>query len=243
MLLTPVLIFLGLDMGFVPAYSCPPVSEASPGHPSEQKNHKEGNTMSNSEPSVTKLIADSNAQVILAEIGKPAPEFMTEDIKGEHVMLSDYKGKIVVLEWTNHQCPYVRKHYDTGNMQSLQQEATQEGVVWISIVSSAKGKEGNVSPQEAQSIIEKEHAFPTYKILDESGAIGRLYGAKSTPHMFVIDKSGVLVYSGAIDSNESFKPETIKGAKNYVREAINALKEGRAVEVVQTQPYGCGVKY
>lgn len=253
--LASCLLIMGIVVSSTSVYACGRQGGSEVGHQGDSETHahnKEGKTMSNIETAngvesakgaTVQAIPQVTAQVTQAEVGKPAPEFMTEDIKGEHVMLSSYKGKIVVLEWTNNECPYVRKHYDTGNMQKLQQEATKDGVVWISIVSSAKGKEGNVSPQEAQTIIDKEKAFPTYKILDESGAIGHLYGAKTTPHMFVIDQNGILAYSGAIDDNESFKPATVTGAKNYVREAIDALKAGKPVPTSQTQPYGCGVKY
>lgn len=177
------------------------------------------------------------------EIGKPAPEFMANDTNGNHVMLSALKGKTVVLEWTNHECPFVKKHYNGGNMQALQKEATADGVVWVSIVSSAKGKEGNTTAEEANKIMVEQKAVPTHKILDESGAIGTLYGAKTTPHMFVIDKNGILAYAGAIDDKSSADPEDIKTAKNYVRAALADLKAGKPVETPATNPYGCGVKY
>lgn len=177
------------------------------------------------------------------KVGQPAPEFMANDIKGDHIMLSALKGKTVVLEWTNHECPFVRKHYGSGNMQALQAEATKDGVVWISIVSSAKDKEGHVTPEEAAKIISDEKALPTHKILDESGEIGKLYGAKTTPHMFVINKDGVLAYAGAIDDKSGTDPEEVKTAKNYVREALADLKSGKPVTTPSTNPYGCGVKY
>jgi len=177
------------------------------------------------------------------EIGKPAPEFMANDTNGKHVMLSELKGKTVVLEWTNHECPFVRKHYGSGNMQALQKEATADGVIWVSIVSSAKGKEGNVTAEEANKITADQKAFPTHKILDEDGTIGKLYGAKTTPHMFVIDKDGVLVYAGAIDNTPSADPDDVKTVKNYVREALADLKAGKSVTTPSTNPYGCGVKY
>ncbi len=179
----------------------------------------------------------------VAEVGKPAPEFMANDINGNHVMLSLLKGQTVVLEWTNHECPYVNKYYSSGTMQALQKEATGDGVIWVSIVSSAKGKEGYTTSEEARTIMEEQGAHPTYKVLDTDGTIGHLYGAKTTPHMFIINKDGILVYSGAIDDSNSFKPETLAGAKNYVREALTSLKEGKPIEVSSTQPFGCGVKY
>lgn len=178
-----------------------------------------------------------------AEVGKPAPEFMASDTNGKHVMLSDLKGKTVVLEWTNPDCPFVHKHYDGGNMQALQAEATKDGVVWIAIDSSAKDKEGNYPAAELNKIYADKKAAQSHLIIDESGEIGHLYGAKTTPHMFVIDKAGMLVYAGAIDDKSGFDPEEIKTAKNYVREALAALKAGKSVETSATKPYGCGVKY
>ena len=179
----------------------------------------------------------------MAVVGQPAPEFMLNDINGDHVMLSALKGKTVVLEWTNSQCPYVRKHYDSHNMQNLQKEATDDGVVWISINSGAEGKEGFVTPEEEKTLLEKEGAHPSYVLLDTKGTIGKLYGAKTTPHMFVINGEGTLVYAGAIDSDKSFKPEAIETSTNYVREALKSLKAGTPIEVSETAPYGCGVKY
>ena len=189
------------------------------------------------------LLPLSTAAMAAPEIGKPAPEFMANDTNDKHVMLSELKGKTVVLEWTNHECPFVVKHYGSGNMQALQAEATKDGVVWVSIVSSAKGKEGNVNAEEANKLIADQKALPTHKILDESGEIGKLYDAKTTPHMFVIDKNGVLVYQGAIDDKSGFDQEEVKTAKNYVRAALADLKAGKPVEVSSTKSYGCGVKY
>ena len=189
------------------------------------------------------LLPLSTAAMAAPEIGKPAPEFMANDTNGKHVMLSELKGKTVVLEWTNHECPFVVKHYGSGNMQALQAEATKDGVVWVSIVSSAKDKEGNVTAEAANKLIADQKAVPSHKILDESGEIGKLYAAKTTPHMFVIDKNGVLVYQGAIDDKSGFDQEEVKTAKNYVRAALADLKAGKPVEVSSTKSYGCGVKY
>jgi len=189
------------------------------------------------------LLPLSSAAHAAPEIGKPAPEFMANDTNGRHVMLSELKGKTVVLEWTNHECPFVVKHYGSGNMQALQAEAAQDGVVWVSIVSSAKDKQGNVTAEEANKIIADQKAVPAHKILDEDGKIGKLYDAKTTPDMFVINKEGILVYKGAIDDKSGFNPEEIKDAKNYIRAALNDLKAGKPVEVSSTKPYGCGVKY
>lgn len=176
-------------------------------------------------------------------VGQPAPDFTTTDIAGNAVTLSALKGKPVVLEWTNHECPFVRKQYDTGNMQATQKKAEELGAIWISIVSSAEGKEGFTTPEQAAEIVTKEGASPTHKILDPKGEIGALYGAKTTPHMFVIDKDGVLAYAGAIDSDSSFKPDSVKTATNYVLAALEDLKAGKPVATAQTEPYGCSVKY
>lgn len=178
-----------------------------------------------------------------AETGKPAPAFTLPDADGVSRSLSDYRGKIVVLEWTNHECPYVRKHYDSGNMQALQEEAASGDVIWLTIASSAPGMQGHTTPEQAKMIIEKEGAKAAARLLDPEGRVGNLYGAKTTPHMFVIDGQGILAYRGAIDDNPSPRPETIKLARNYVRNAIAALKEGRAPDPAQTNPYGCSVKY
>ncbi len=179
-----------------------------------------------------------------AVVGEMAPEISTTDVYGNEFNLSDHKGKIVVLEWTNHECPFVIKHYDTGNMQSLQAEAREmEGVEWVTIVSSAEGMQGHVSAEEAVEILEEEGASPTTKLLDESGEIGKAYGAKTTPHMFVVDTEGKVAYAGAIDDNSSPKHETVEGAKNYVMAAVSSLKAGEPVEVASTAPYGCSVKY
>ncbi len=177
------------------------------------------------------------------EIGKPAPEFTGTDTNGKEVKLSDFKGKIVVLEWTNPECPYVVKHYDSKNMQKLQEEATAKGIVWLSINSSAEGKQGNQTGEAANAYIAEKGAKATARILDPKGEIGKAYDAKTTPHMFVIDKEGVLVYNGAIDDNDSFKPEDAATANNYVTAAIDALEAGKPVETSQSKPYGCSVKY
>lgn len=178
-----------------------------------------------------------------ATVGKPAPDFTGTDSNGKTHKLSDLKGKIVVLEWTNPGCPFVVKHYDSGNMQKLQEAATDKDVVWLSINSSADGKEGNQTPEAANAYIKEKNVKATARILDPTGEIGKLYDAKTTPHMFVIDKDGSLVYDGAIDSNDSFKPETIEGATNYVTDALTALESGKPIEKSKTKPYGCSVKY
>lgn len=176
-------------------------------------------------------------------IGDPAPGFSTTDTNGKPVSLSDLKGKTVVLEWTNPDCPFVHKHYDSGNMQALQKSATADGVVWIAIDSSAKGKEGNYSPTELNKIYADHQSAQTHLVIDETGTIGSLYSAKTTPHMFVIDKEGTLVYAGAIDDKPTADKADIATAKNYVTAALADLKAGKPVETSSTNPYGCGVKY
>lgn len=175
--------------------------------------------------------------------GQPAPNFSGTDVNGETFNLSDYKGKKVILEWTNHKCPFVVKHYDTGNMQSTQKIATEQGAVWVTIVSSAEGKQGHTSAEEAKMIMEKEGSYATTRVLDPSGEIGKLYGAKTTPHMYIINEEGTLVYQGAIDDKPSPSKKTIDGAKNYVLAALDDLNADRPVQESATAPYGCSVKY
>ncbi len=177
------------------------------------------------------------------EIGKPAPDFTAKDIEGKDFKLSDHKGKIVVLEWSNHECPYVVKHYGSGNMQKIQKTALDQGAEWVTIVSSAPGRQGNVSAEEAKKIATDAGANFTAKIMDESGAIGKAYDAKTTPHMFVIDKEGTLAYAGAIDDDPSPRPESVQTAKNYVLAALNDLAAGTPVQTPSPQSYGCAVKY
>lgn len=178
------------------------------------------------------------------EIGKPAPAISAKDVNGNDFNLADHKGKIVVLEWTNRECPYVVKHYDSGNMQKLQKEARALGdVEWITINSGAEGKQGYLTDDEAKAHIEAMKAQPTTYIADTDGTIGKAYDAKTTPHMFVIDAEGNVAYAGAIDSDSSAKPETIEGAENYVMAALTALKKGDAVATTTSAPYGCAVKY
>lgn len=185
-------------------------------------------------------LPSANAAV---EVGEKAPNFTAVDTNGVEHSLSDFKGKNVVLEWSNHECPFVVKHYSVGNMQKLQKEATDNGAVWLTIVSSADGKQGHVTPEEANMIMKEKSAHSTARIMDPSGEIGKLYDAKTTPHMFVIDKEGMLAYAGAIDSNSSFSSDAIAGATNYVSAALTSLKAGEPIEVASTKPYGCSVKY
>jgi peroxiredoxin len=178
-----------------------------------------------------------------AEIGKSAPNFTLPDSNGISHSLSDYEGKIVVLEWLNHGCPFVGKHYNSGNMQKLQKAYTDKGVIWFSIISSAPGKQGYCTPEEANEITAEKHAVPTAVLLDPEGTVGKLYGAKTTPHMFIIGKDGKLVYNGGIDDIRSTNVEDIAKAKNYVQMALDELLAGKEVTVKTSQPYGCSVKY
>jgi len=176
-------------------------------------------------------------------VGKAAPDFTGVDSQGIKHSLSQYKGETVVLEWTNHDCPYVKKHYNSGNMQQLQKSATADGIVWLSIISSKPGKQGNVSGEQADELTQSRNAAPTAVILDETSEIGLLYGAKTTPHMYIIDKTGELVYMGGIDNIPSKDEDDIAGAKNYVRAALDAMAAGNPIEDSITRPYGCSVKY
>lgn len=175
--------------------------------------------------------------------GSPAPDFSRADASGVTRTLAEFRGKTVVLEWTNHGCPYVRKHYDAGNMQSLQQEATASGVVWLQVISSAPGEQGYLDGPGALARVQTDNAHPTATLLDPDGVMGRAYGATNTPHMYVINGAGELVYQGAIDDQASAAAETLQGANNFVRAALADIAAGRPVATPQTQAYGCGVKY
>jgi AhpC/TSA family len=178
-----------------------------------------------------------------AKVGEPAPGFSLPSSAGVTYSLADERGKLVVLEWTNHECPYVRKHYDSGNMQAIQKEATGSGVVWFSVISSAPGEQGNVPPAKANELTASRKAVPTAVLLDPKGTVGRLYGATNTPHMYLIDKAGVLVYAGAIDDRPTTRTADVAGANNYVRAALQAVAAGQPVKTPVTRAYGCTVKY
>lgn len=193
--------------------------------------------------SVAALALISTSALAAPEIGAPAPAFEGAAASGETVKLSDYLGQKVVLEWTNNGCPFVQKHYNSGNMQATQEAAKADGAVWISVISSAPGMQGHVSADEANALSESRGASPDEVVLDPSGEIGRLYAAKTTPHMFIIDEEGVLRYDGAIDDRPSADPSTIEGAKNYVLAVLGDMDAGRPVESPATKPYGCSVKY
>lgn len=191
----------------------------------------------------TLLLTLTTSALALPQVGQPAPDFSAVDSAGKRHQLSDYRGRSVVLEWTNHDCPYVRKHYGAGNMQAQQRDATASDVVWLSIISSAPGKQGHVSGTEADRLTRERTASPSAVLLDESGEVGRLYGAKTTPHMFVIDGDGVLRYMGGIDSIASADAADIARAEPYVRTALTQLQAGQPVQPAVTRPYGCSVKY
>ena len=174
---------------------------------------------------------------------RPAPDFQLTDVDGKKRTLSELKGQWVVLEWVNHGCPFVRKHYDGGNMQALQKEFTARRVRWLSVCSSAEGKQGHMTPAEWRETIKTNGSAATAVLLDPNGEVGRLYGAKTTPHMFIIDPKGVLVYQGAIDDTASADSADIPSSTNYVREALNQGLAGKTIEYAETKPYGCSVKY
>jgi AhpC/TSA family len=177
------------------------------------------------------------------QIGQPAPDFTATDSKGNPVHLREYYGKTVVLEWTNADCPYTRKHYTSGNMQSMQGLAQQNGVVWLTVISSAPGKQGYVNGPAADTLTQTRKALPTAVLLDPSGTVGHLYAAKTTPHMFVIDKNGTLQYMGGIDSLATSDVADIARAEPYLKEAMLAVVQGSPVAHPATKPYGCSVKY
>jgi peroxiredoxin len=177
------------------------------------------------------------------DIGSEAPNFTLTDSEGKEHSLSDFKGKYVVLEWVNYDCPFVKKHYSSGNMQSLQEKWRANGVVWLSINSSAPGKQGHFIGDELNQRILSEKAAHTAYLMDQDGTVGRLYGAKTTPHMFLIDPEAKLQYQGAIDSNPSRNADDIPSSINYISQALKLLKNGKDVEVKDTKPYGCSVKY
>ena len=177
------------------------------------------------------------------QVGQAAPDFSTVDSQGQMRRLADYRGKVVVLEWTNAECPYTRKHYESGNMQSLQSIARNNGVVWLTVISSAPGKQGYVDGADADQLTKTRRAVPTAVLLDPSGNVGRLYHAKTTPHMFVIDARGELRYMGGIDSIATPAVSDIPKAEPYLKEAMLAVVDNQPVAHPATRPYGCSVKY
>ena len=189
---------------------------------------------------VTFIFSCAWAQV---EPGELAPDFQLKSASGKEFKLSELKGKIVVLEWLNHGCPFVRNHYDSGNMQDLQKEYASKDVAWISIISSSKGKQGFSTPDKALQDKQKHGSKAKYILLDMDGKVGKSFGAKATPHMVVIDKKGKIAYQGAIDSIPSTKKEDIGKAVPYVRDALEALLSGKQIKIKETRAYGCSIKY
>lgn len=189
------------------------------------------------------VLAAPLAMATEAKIGEPAPAFTLTDIDGQERSLEDFAGQTVVLEWTNHDCPFVKKHYNGGNMQRQQADATGEGIAWLVINSSAPGKQGHVTPEQARNIQADWEAGQSAYLFDTDGAVGRAYGAKTTPHMYIIDADGVLRYNGAIDSIQSADVADIEKADQFVEIALAELAAGETVSRPLTRPYGCSVKY
>jgi hypothetical protein len=186
-----------------------------------------------------------DADPVLAQlsVGAPAPDFRATDVNGRAVSLSSLRGRTVVLEWSNPECPTVRKHYDSGNMQRTQAAAAAAGAVWLTINSSADGKQGHMTPEDARTFVAGQQSRRSAYLLDPEGVVGRRYGATATPHMFIINAAGTLVYNGAIDDRPSQDEADIAGARNHVLAALGELRAGRPVSVPTSRPYGCGVKY
>lgn len=177
------------------------------------------------------------------KVGEPAPDFKATDSNGQMHQLAQYRGKYVVLEWHNNGCPFTRKHYESGNMERLQKEWTTKGVVWFTVISSAPGQQGYVTPQQENEYLKHMNAAPTAALLDPQGDLGRLYSAKTTPHMFIVSPQGVLIYDGAIDSKSTPDQSDIATSTNYVSQALDEAMAGKPVSNPTTRPYGCSVKY
>jgi peroxiredoxin len=174
--------------------------------------------------------------------GAKAPDFSVVDVDGKTQKLSDFAGKTVVLEWTNHECPYVRKHYNSATMQKLQKDMTKDGIVWLTVISSPPGEQGYADATTARNLTKTRDAAPSNVLLDPKGKMGRAYGAQTTPHMYIIDAKSTLVYAGAIDDKPSASSSSLNGAKSYVRQAISELKAGKPVSEASTKSYGCSIK-
>jgi hypothetical protein len=180
---------------------------------------------------------------LAASVGQPAPAFNVSDTAGKTVSLADFKGKTVVLEWVNPGCPYVRKHYDSANMQATQKSAAGQGVVWLAVNSTAPGHYDYRKPAEMAAWMTAQKAAATHTLMDSDGKIGRAYGARTTPHLYIVDAKGTLVYAGGIDDKPSTNPADVKTAKNHVTAALTDLGAGRPVALPITRAYGCSVKY
>jgi peroxiredoxin len=176
-------------------------------------------------------------------VGDRAPDFTATDSNGRVHKLAEYQDKFVVLEWTNRGCPYTQKHYHSGNMQRLQREWTSRGVIWLTVISSAPGKQGYVKAAEENAYVKQVNAAPTAVLLDPTGVLGHLYDAKTTPHMFIIDPKGILIYNGAIDDRPTTDLADVNGARNYLSLALEEATAGKPVIIPATRPYGCSVKY
>mgnify|MGYP003460661757 CR=1 FL=1 len=185
------------------------------------------------------LVSSANA----APPGDAAPAFKEANTAGKEISLADFKGKTVILEWTNDGCPFVQKHYNSRNMQKTQEAATKNGVVWLTVISSKPGSQGAVNPRQADKLTADRGALPTHVLLDPDGSMGKAYGAKTTPHMYIITPDGKIAYNGAIDSIKSSAVDDVPKAKNYVLAALDAVKAGRKPDPALTAPYGCSVKY
>jgi hypothetical protein len=192
---------------------------------------------------IVALIAGMQDAAAQARIGAPAPAFTLTDSNGRAVSLADFKDKTVVLEWTSHECPYVGKHYRGNNMQTLQKKWTGQGVVWLSVISSAPGEPGHVSPQQANKLTADRGAAPSAVLLDPTGKVGRAFGARTTPHMYVINGEGALVYMGGIDDKPTARLEDLKRARNFVDDALSEMAQGKPVSATAARAYGCSIKY
>lgn len=181
--------------------------------------------------------------VLALRVGEAAPGFTATDSHGKQHRLTEYRGKFVVLEWHNQGCPFTKKHYDSGNMQKLQRYWTGKGVIWLTVVSSAPGQQGYVTAEQENEYLKRMNAEPTAVLLDPSGDLGHLYGAKTTPHMFLINPQGMLIYEGAIDDKPTTDPSDVRGATNYLAAALEEAMAGKRVTTAATRPYGCSVKY
>jgi peroxiredoxin len=191
---------------------------------------------------VPALLVAAAAQAV-PSVGQPAPDFTLKDASGKAVKLSDFRGKVVVLEWTNPGCPYVRKHYDSGNMAATQQEAAAKGAVWLSINSTGKASSDYLEPAKLVAWQKERKVQPTATLMDEEGSAGKAYGARTTPHMYIVDAQGRLAYAGGIDSIPSANPADIPKAVNYVKQAVGEAAAGKPVSQATTRPYGCSIKY
>lgn len=191
----------------------------------------------------TILNAGAQPAIAQARVGTPAPAFTLTDSNGRALSLADFKGKTVVLEWTNHDCPYVGKHYRGNNMQALQKKWTGQGVVWLSVISSGPGQQGHVSPQQANKLTADRGAAPSAVLFDPTGKVGHAYSARTTPHMYVVNGDGALVYMGGIDDQPSARLEDLKIARNFIDAALSEIAQGKPVSVSSSRAYGCSVKY